>query len=164
MASGNTLVVFDMGASRPPASSFATLDTVNSHLVADYVNGSNVYMTFECVLPRNYAGGGITATLTWTTNTGTTGNVVWFMAFERHQATTTDLTTDHFASDQSTTTAVPGTAGEPQYTAIAFTDGAQINSIAAGESFRIKVRRNGGNASDTFANTAQLMKVELRET
>jgi len=164
MASGNTLCVFDMGASRPPTGNFATPDTRNAHLVMNYVNGSSTYTTFEGVLPRNYSNNGITVYLTWLALSVNTGSVQWAVAFERHQANVTLLTSDQFATEQSANQACAGTNGEVVQTSIAFTDGTQINNIAQGESFRIKVRRDGANANDTMSDKAQLLKVELKET
>ena len=45
---------------------------------------------------------------------------------------------------------------------ISFTDGADMDSVAAGEAFRLKVTRDG--VSDTAAGDAELMAVEIRET
>jgi hypothetical protein len=47
-------------------------------------------------------------------------------------------------------------------TNVAVTDGANIDSIAVGESFRIRVRRDVAN--DDAAGDAELVAVELRET
>jgi hypothetical protein len=45
---------------------------------------------------------------------------------------------------------------------VAFTDGADMDSVAVGESFRIKVTRDA--VSDDAAGDAEIFKIELRET
>jgi hypothetical protein len=47
-------------------------------------------------------------------------------------------------------------------TSVAFTDGAEIDSLVAGEAFRLLVRRD--TATDTAAGDAELLRVELKET
>ena len=118
----------------------------------------------EAVLPRNYAGGGITVQLYWMASTATTGNCAWGGAFERHDEASTDLDSDSFATEQTATEAAPGTTGQIQVTSIAFTDGAQIDSLAIGESFRFRVRRVAADVGDTMLGDAELLRIEARET
>jgi hypothetical protein len=73
-----------------------------------------------------------------------------------------DIDSDGFASAQTITAmTVPGT-GVPATTSVAITNGANIDSIAGGDEFRMRVTRD--TANDTLANTAQLLGVELTET
>lgn len=164
MASGQTLLVFNARSGVPPTSAFATLDARNNHTVLDFDAAVDESITFETLLPRNYAGGGITALLVWAASTATSGNVRWLGAFERHQDETTDLDSDSFATAQGVTAAAPTTNGAPQYSEIAFTNGAQIDSLAVGESLRFKVTREATNGVDTMVGDAELLRVELRET
>jgi hypothetical protein len=163
MASGDSLVLFTPLSNDPPAA-FATLDLRNAHPLLDFDATVDEEAVCAGSLPRNYGGGGITVTLVWLASTATTGNVVWDGQWERHQDEVTDLDADSFAAVQSATGAAPSTNGTPQYTAITFTDGAQIDSLAVGESFRFKVRRDANNASDTMLGDAELLRVEIRET
>ena len=74
-----------------------------------------------------------------------------------------DIDSDGFAAVQSVdNTTVPATSGNVDVVSIAFTDGAQMDSVAVGESFRLKVTRDA--ASDTATGDAELVKVEIRET
>jgi len=174
MASGDTLCVFTPHSNEPPTTNFATLDLRNSHLVLDFDNTIAESALFGGILPRNYAGGGITVTVLWmaggvalvhdVTTPFATGNVKWNAAFERHQVGTDDLDTDSFATAQTATGAAPGTDGSVQSTSIPFTNGAQIDSLAVGESFRLKVTRDAADAGDTMTGDAELLRVELRET
>ena len=49
---------------------------------------------------------------------------------------------------------------------IAFTDGAQMDSMAVGEKFRLKISRDADSTNDTddMAGDAELHMVEIRET
>lgn len=163
MASGDTLITFSALANQPPASTYATLDTRNSHAVLDFDAAADEVAIFGDVLPRHYAGGGITATLGWMATSATSGNVVWSVAFERRD-TGTDLDTDSFATANTATAATSATSGALVYTTIAFTAGAQMDSLAVGEAFRLKVSRTGSSGSDTMTGDAELVSVELKET
>jgi len=165
MASNDTLCVFTPHANQPPLATFATLDIRGStHMVLDFDDTTAESAQFAGILPRNYAGGGITLTLIWLATTATTGSVKWNAQFERHQDDTDDLDTDSFATAQTATGAAATTAGACQYTPIVFTNGAQIDSLAAGESFRLKITRDAVDGADTLVGDAELLSVELRET
>ncbi len=59
-------------------------------------------------------------------------------------------------------TTVPSTAGNVDIVNVTFTDGADMDSVAVGEGFRMKVTRDA--ASDTAAGDAELRFVEIKET
>ena len=163
MASGDTLLTFTPLANQPPASTYATFDTRNGHVVLDFDASADEVAVFGDVLPRHYAGGGVTVTLVWMATTATSGNVVWSVAIERDD-TATDLDTDSFATANTATAAAPATSGAPAYTTIAFTNGAQMDSLAVGEAFRLKVQRTVSSGSDTATGDAELLAVEIKET
>jgi hypothetical protein len=162
MASGDTLLILKPQASTPLVSGTASLDTRVGHPVILFVDASTTGRAFPIVLPRHYAGGGITVYLHWC-GVPTSGNVVWGGAFERHQAATDDLDSDSFAAERTATGAISGTSGVITVTAITFTS-AQIDGLAVGESARFRVQRLGADGSDTAAGDAQLLGVELKET
>lgn len=164
MASGDSLVVFTPLANEPPASAFATLDTRNSHPVLDFDAATDESAVFTGVLPRHYGGGGITISLRWAASSATTGDVVWNTQIERLEDEGTDMDADSFAAANAATATTAGTSGASQYTDIAHTSGAQMDSLAAGETFRLKVTRDANNGSDTMTGDAELVAVEIRET
>lgn len=164
MASGQTLLTFNALSGTPPATAFATLDARNNHTVLDFDAAVNESIDFEQLLPRNYGGGGITAVIVWSATTATTGNVKWNLAFERHQDEVDDIDSDSFATAQTVTAAAPSTNGARQYSSIAFTNGAQLDSLAVGESFRLRLTRDAVNAADTMLGDAEFARLELRET
>lgn len=164
MATTNYMAVFTPLSNEPPASVFATYDTRNSVPVLDFDDGTDEHAVFGGVLPANYAGGGLTVTLVWMATSATTGDVVWNGAIEAHPDDTFDIDADGFATANATTGTTASLSGEQQYTDIAFTAGAQMDSLAAGESFRIKITRDANAAGDTMVGDAELMRVVIKET
>lgn len=165
MASGDTLAVFLPHGYEPPATNYATLDLRNQHPVLDFDDGgtANESAVWSDVLPRNYGGGGITVYIHYSMTSATSGDIDWDVAFERIGDQQQDIDSDGFASVQSVdNTTVPATSGNVDIVSVAFTDGAQMDSIAVGEGYRIKVTRDG--VSDTASGDAELLRVEIRET
>ena len=77
-----------------------------------------------------------------------------------------DLDSKAFAAENdSSADATASAAGEVAYTTITFTDGADMDNVAAGEYFWIEVHRSSAAAGDTLnANDAELHFIEIRET
>jgi len=162
MASGDTLLSLFPSDNEPPASGYATVDSRNGHPVLDFDTTTEEIAIFTCLLPRNYAGGGITVYIHAALTSATTGTLGWLVAFERMDAGT-NLDTDSFAADQTVTAAtVPATSGLPLILNVAISNGANMDSIAAGDTFRLRIKRNV--ALDTAASDAELISVELKET
>lgn len=164
MASGNTLFAANALALETPATNPAGRDERNGHRVLDFDAAADEVAIIAGVLPRHYAGGGVTIALHWMATSATSGNVVWEAAFERHQAGTDDLDADSFAAGvAASAAATSGTSGAVTVTSIALTN-SQIDGLLAGESFRLRIRRLGTNAGDTMTGDAELLRVEVRET
>jgi hypothetical protein len=161
VASNETLCIWNALGNEPPATGYATLDQRNAHAILDFDAAATEGAMFSAVLPRNYAGGGITVTLTWMASTATSGAVFWGTAFERMN---TDLDADSFATQVTGASTANGTSGIITTVALAHTNGASIDSIAVGDAFRLQVQRIGGNGGDTMTGDAELLTVELRET
>lgn len=165
MASGATLDTFGALDGVAPASNFATIDSRNAHPVLDFDATTEEAIYFESVLPRNYGGGGLTAYIHWMATTATSNSVVWGASIERHAESGDDLDADSFASEQTASEACDGTSGKVQITAITtLTHGANIDNVAVGESYRLRIARKVQDASDTMAGDAEILKVELKET
>lgn len=164
MASGNTLIIFSAQDNEPPSSNFATLDLRNLHPVLDFDKSTDESAVFTGILPRSYSGGGITVYIHYSATGITSGDVVWNSAFERIGDGQLDIDSDSFATANAATVTVPGTDGHVDIASIAHTDGAQIDSIAVGELFRLKITRDANNGSDTADADVELLQVELKET
>ena len=164
MASGDTLLIFTPLHNEPPATNPATLDTRNQHPVLDFDATTNESGVFSAVMPRSYAGTtGVTVYLHYAMSSATSGDVDWDVAFERIGDQQQDIDSDGFAAVNSVdNTTVPGTSGLVDIVSVAFTDGADMDSVAVGEGFRLKVTRDA--ASDTATGDAELRFVEIRET
>jgi hypothetical protein len=164
MASGDTLVVCSPLANEPPASAYASIDFRNGHPILNFDASAAESATWTAVLPRHYAGGGVTVLIIWAGASATSGNVVWNAQIERLESAGTDSDADSFASAQAATGAAQATNGALTYTTIPFTSGAQMDSLAAGELFRLKVTRDATNGSDTMTGDANCFGVEVRES
>jgi hypothetical protein len=163
MASGNTLLVFRPQDNEPPTSNYATLDTRNQHPVLDFDDTTNESAVFSAVMPRHYSGGGVTVYLHYAMSSAEANTVDWDVAFERIGDQQQDLDADGFAAVNSVdNTTVPATAGLVDIVSVAFTDGADMDSVGVGEGFRLKVTRDA--SSDDAAGDAELRFVEIKET
>jgi hypothetical protein len=156
-AGTKTYTVFTPDDNQPPAANFATLDTRNSILVLDFDAATDESAVFVGVIPESASlGSGLKIRLHWMATTATSGNCIWDVSLERM---TTDLDSDSFDTIASATTATSGTSGIITVTEITLTT---IDSVTAGDGFRLKVTRDANNASDTMTGDAELVVVEVR--
>ena len=163
MSSGDTLLIFTPRANEPPSSNPATLDTRNGHPLLDFDDTTNESAVFSAVMARHYTGGGVTVYLHYAMTSATSGDVDWDVAWERIGDGQQDVDADGFAAANSVdNTTVPGTSGHVDVVSLAFSDGAEMDSVAAGEGFRLKVTRDA--SSDTAGGDAELVFVEVKET
>ena len=116
------------------------------------------------VLPIRYAEGGLTVEILFAMTSAATGDVVWCAQIERVGIEVQSLDSDGFASAKSVTVTVSGTASYVQKATIAFSDGAEMDSLESGEPFRLKVYRDANHASDTATDDAELVAVHVKET
>lgn len=156
-AGTKTYGVFGPWNSQPPAASFATLDTRNSIAVLDFDDTTSESVFWVSVMPEAAnLSLGLIAHIKWAATSATTGNVTWGVQFERM---TTDMDADSYDTAAVGTTACSGTNGIPSDTAITITT---IDSIVAGDMYRVKVYRDAAAGTDTMAGDAELVSVEIR--
>lgn len=162
MASGNSLATFVPQSYEATATNYATLNQRNLHPMLEFDSATQETAIWTGVMPRHYGAGNITINVTWSA-VPTTGNVGWGVTIERVQAGTLDIDADSFATEQIVTaTTVNGTSGIPLTTGVTATAGSTgTDSIAAGETFRLRLRRDV--ATDTAAGDAQVLSVEMIE-
>ena len=122
---------------------------------------------FTAVLPAGYAGGGLTVQTWWAFTSATSGSLRVQAAIERMDVSALDLDeTGAFAAFQSAGGTAPGTSGQVISVTVTFTSGAQMDSLAAGELFRLKIRRDadGTSGTDDITTDAELVAVLVKET
>ncbi len=95
--------------------------------------------------------------------------IVWECLFERVINDSTDLDADSFATTAAGnrfTQTAPAGASQPAIDTISIAKGAVMDSVVAGDPFRLKIRRdaNGTSQTDSMTGDAELFRVELRET
>ena len=165
MASGDLLAVLLPSMNEPPATIQATMDTRNAHPVIEFDQSADEEAVWtEYMLPY-YGGGGVTLSILWTADGIASGNVIWDAQWELIDPNVLDIDADSFAAVQSTAAiAVPATDGFAKETTISFTNGAQMDSVAASTWYRLKVRRDANHASDTAAADVQILAVLAKET
>ncbi len=170
MASGDTLLILTPMGNTPPATLYATLDTITgtstpaeSIPVLDFDDTTVEYADFYAVLPRNYSGSGVTLMFyhSAAANTGVFGINAAFRAVPDD---TEDLDTTAQTYDYNEVAAtVAGTIGEVAYDTLAFTDGADMDSVTAGTYFILRIKRNTSVASDATGDCS-LHAIEIKET
>jgi hypothetical protein len=152
----------------PPAASFAYPAVVaGGSAPAENVRAwlfdtsGTLYLDFLCSL-KGYNSSGLTLGLSWAASVNS-GNVQWQASIRRLQANVTNIPTSftYTTNAQAVTSAAPTAVGDVVYATIGFTDGAQINSIANGESFILRIWRPYGVSPDTMVGIAQLLTINL---
>jgi hypothetical protein len=152
-----TYAVFNARDNQPPSTAFATLDTRNSIAILDFDDTTDEQAIFLGIIPEAAVlTSGLKIRIIWTATTATSGDCVWDASIERM---TTDIDSDSFDTIASVTTTTNGTSGVPNYSEITLTT---IDSVTAGDGFRLKVTRDANNGSDTMTGDAELIAVEVR--
>ena len=163
MASGDSLCFFTPQMSENQSG--CSFDVRNGLLVLDFDASTDETCEFAGYMPQHYAGTtGITVKVLWMSQDQTTGNCIWDVAFKSITDDADDVDTKAFAAVNSVTATTASATGEVDYASITFTDGADMDSVAAGEYFRMQVRRDADNASDTLTNDAELVGIIIEET
>jgi len=162
MASGNTLLIFTPQCNEPPTANFATPDLRNSHPVLDFA--IDEIGIFSSVLPRHYAGGGLTIYLHYAMSSAEANDIKLETYIERIGDQEQDLDSDGFTAAQNTgDITVPGTTGLVDIITSTHTTGAQMDSLAVGEGFRLKVKRIAVAGTDASGDL-ELRFIEIKET
>jgi hypothetical protein len=154
-----TLAVFTAEHNQPPATAFATLDTRNSIAVLDFDAATDESAVFVGIIPEAASlGSGLKVFIHWMASTATSGNCRWGVQFEK--SGTNVGVADSFDTAAEAHSAANGTSGIETVTEITITT---IDSLAAGNRFRLKVFRNADDATnDTMTGDAELIAVEVR--
>lgn len=159
MASGN--IVGIIGEIVQPSTVYATFDTradgsspVGNLPVYDFDDTTEEYLDLYCRL-EGYAGGGLTISWDWSATSATTGDVRWGAAIRRIADDAEDMDAAHTFDYNEATDTTASATGERSRVSITFTDGADMDSLADGESFVLRIRREPGDAADGMAGDAE---------
>ena len=173
MASGDALCVWRALDNEAPASAYATLgivvvtgDTPDDNIaVLEFDPGASAeFATFSAVMPEHYAGTtGVTVTVMWMAPDTNGQTVIWDVAFKRAEDNVDDMDANTFAAVNSVTGTDSTTSRVINYDDIAFTDGADMDSVTKNEYFRLSISRDAGSDTLTGAD-AELIAVYLTET
>ncbi len=166
MASGETLLEFTPLNNEPPAAAFATLDTRNSHPTLDFDGATDEEAVFTGIMPRNYAGGGITIISYWSFTSATSGSLRVQTSIERMDVSSLDIDADSFATANSAGGTAPGASGQIIAVTTTHASGAEMDGVLAGEMFRVKIRRDadGTSGTDDIVSDAEFLGAEIKET
>lgn len=156
--------IFTPPAAEFPASAFAAPGVVNERpvLAFDATTDENVY--FTGIAPQGFNATTVTVVITYMMASATTGSVRFQAALESvtdGDATDLDATTG-FDTDNSAGATVPGTAGHIDQLSVTMTN---ADSIAAGDYYRLRIRRDadGTSGTDDATGDCYVLAVELRD-
>lgn len=105
---------------------------------------------------HGYAGGGLTVSFDWMAASATSNSVVFGAAFRRIEDDAEDLDASHTYDFNHVTDACANLSGEVSRAAITFTHGADMDSLANGEAFILRLYRNAADGSDNMSGNAQI--------
>lgn len=149
-----------------PVPCAATPDLRNGKPCADFDASVNEIMMFQGFMPRRYDGNGITLLVGVMASTATTGDMSWKAFFMSVSDDADDLDVKNFAAPQvNAAVDAASVSGEVKFFTITFTDGAQMDSVAAGEPFYLLLMRDAQDSTnDDMAGDAEFVFSEVQET
>ncbi|KKM24243.1 hypothetical protein LCGC14_1607040 [marine sediment metagenome] len=174
MSSGDSLCAWEPKSNDPPDADFATFDAILTTSadepddvipVYDFDPGATQeYLVLPGpVMPKHYGGGGVTLDI-WFMCEATSGNVKVDAAFKDLSAGV-NLLTATYAAVNTDTVAVNATARVIFKATITFTDGADMDSVSAGNPFNLLITRDSADAADTVnSNDLEFFRAHLFET
>lgn len=172
MASGD--VVGMIGRIVPPATSYATPDAraggsspAESFPVWDFDDTTAEYLDLHCILSPLYGGGGLTLVLPWSATSATSGAVVWQAAIRRIADDAEDVDTSQtYDFNLASADTAASASGEISLPTLTFTSGADMDSLAAGEPFVLRIGRLPTDSGDNMSGDAELWaeRILIKET
>ena len=145
---------------QPPASNFATLDTRNSVALLDFDAATDEFAIFVGVMPEAAVlTSGLKIFIHWAATSATSGACRWGAQIDRLDGQ--DIDNDDFDTAGTAGTTTSGTSGVVNETEISVTS---LNSLAAGEPYRLRIYRDadGTSGTDDMTGDAELIAVEVR--
>ena len=113
--------------------------------------------TFVGIVPEGATlTSGIKVRIFWAATSATSGACRWGAKWEKNG---TDIDSDSYDTATEATTTTSGTSGIESITEITCTT---IDSLAAGDRYRVCIYRDTGDAGDTMTGDAEITAIELR--
>ena len=125
-------------------------------------DSSDEFMEFGGWMPEQYGGGGVTLTIGFMTASATSGSTTITGALKSVTNNVDTLDTKAFATAQTASGTAPTSADRIRHVTITFTDGAQMDSGAAGEYFRLQVGRDV--TGNSLTGDIQVVFAALKES
>jgi hypothetical protein len=132
--------------------------------VLDFDDTTVEYADFYCVMPSHYGGGGVTLTIVW--SAAEASNVAaWSIAFRRvaDDAEDLDTTAQTYDYNETADLTAPSVIGEVAYDTLAFTDGADMDSVTANDYFILRVSRTAPTGTD-ITGDCSIHAIHIKET
>lgn len=146
----------------PPATTYAVWGTRNTTNPVPYLSFDPTTSWSTCFIgvcpPGCILSSGVIVRVKWMTASTSTAKVVWGCAIERMNTSEDTDSFDTEDTDTSTATAASATSGIMVESVITVT---HIDSMVAGDAFRLKLARKPADANDTNANAAQVVTVTM---
>lgn len=120
----------------------------------DFDDTTIEYLDLLCRMSDSYTGNGLTFDFGWSATSATSGDVEWEAAIRRIADDAEDIDGAHTYLFNAVTSTAPSASGEISNDVITFTNGADMDSVAAGENFILRMRRNA--AADDLVGDAEL--------
>lgn len=157
-----TRVVFTPFSAEFPSTNFPQLQLSNRRPVLSFDATTQETCQWTGIAPQGLTGT-LTAVITYMMASATTGGVIFGVALEAvTDGDATDLdAVDSFDTDnENGDLAVPGTAGFIDQISITLTTN---DSMAAGDYFRLRLRRDPADVNDDATGDVHVLSVELRD-
>jgi hypothetical protein len=153
MASGSVVVIVHQ--IMPPATSFAAFGVrAGASSPAEQVPhwafdaAADEYLDFYCTL-EGYGGNGLTFSIKSMAATATTGGALIALAIRRIADDAEDIDTAQTYDYNEVRIPCASASGEYSYDTITFTNGADMDNLAEGEDFILRMRRRGSDNTST---------------
>lgn len=162
---GTVRIALNIDQAQPvPSETFPEYKIAGSSIsIASYSFDAGATESIQFTIPYvpTYGSGNITCSLLWYADTASSGNVVWgaSIACLTPETDTQNIETDAWATENTVTDSHLGTTGQRLHTAVVTIS--NLDSITTGDYLSVRVRRLGGNGSDTMTGDAQLTGVIL---
>lgn len=158
-----------------PAANFATHDTIaggstpaEAVSVLDFDPDASEYADFKFALPDGYAGGGLTVTIIFSMTSdadeSTPHKVRWEIGLWRITDDGTAISVGKAYAYNGVSPIVPSALTQVSYDDITFTDGPDMDNLAAGEMALLRIYRDHDHGDDNATGDAELQMILIKET